>query len=99
MKKKVSFFCLAGIVVIAGGMFLFSGKKAGGGMKLETEKVSRSSISNVVTATGTVEPVTEVDVGTQVSGIVSKLYADYNDVVTAGQLIAKMDTVTLHAEL
>ena len=60
MKKKVSFFCLAEIVVIAGGMFLFSGKKAGGGMKLETEKVSRSSISNVVTATGTVEPVTEV---------------------------------------
>lgn len=54
MKKKVSFFCLAGIVAIAGGMLLFSGKKAGGGMKLETEKVSRSSISNVVTATGTV---------------------------------------------
>ena len=99
MKKKLSIICLAGIAVIAGGIFLFSGKKAGGGMKLETDKVSRNSISNVVTATGTVEPVTEVDVGTQVSGIVSKLYADYNDVVTAGQLIAKMDTVTLHAEL
>ena len=100
MKKKASIFCVAGVVVVAAGIFLFSGKKAGGGgMKLETDKVCRSSISNVVTATGTVEPVTEVDVGTQVSGIVSKLYADYNDVVTAGQLIAKMDTVTLHAEL
>lgn len=99
MKKKIAIISLAGIVVIAGGLLLFSGKKAGGGMRLETEKVSRASISNAVTATGTVEPVTEVDVGTQVSGIVSKLYADYNDVVTAGQLIAKMDTVTLHAEL
>ena len=52
-----------------------------------------------MTATGTVEPVTEVDVGTQVSGIIDKLYVDYNDVVTAGQLIAEMDKVTLVAEL
>lgn len=90
---------LAGIVIIAGGFFLFSGKKAGGRMVLETEKVGRTSITNVVTATGTVEPVTEVDVGTQVSGIIDKLYVDYNDVVTAGQLIAEMDKVTLEAEL
>ena len=68
-------------------------------MVLETEKVGRTSITNVVTATGTVEPVTEVDVGTQVSGIIDKLYVDYNDVVTAGQLIAEMDKVTLEAEL
>ena len=52
-----------------------------------------------MTATGTVEPVTEVEVGTQVSGIIDKLYADYNDVVKAGQLIAEMDKVTLQAEL
>lgn len=90
---------LAGIAVVAGGFFLFSGKKAGGRMVLETETVGRTSISNVVTATGTVEPVTEVDVGTQVSGIIDKLYVDYNDVVTAGQLIAEMDKVTLEAEL
>ncbi len=47
----------------------------------------------------TVEPVTEVEVGTQVSGIIDKLYADYNDVVKAGQLIAEMDKVNLKAEL
>ena len=45
------------------------------------------------------EPVTEVEVGTQVSGIIDRLYADYNDVVKAGQLIAEMDKVTLQAEL
>lgn len=52
-----------------------------------------------MTATGTVEPVTQVEVGTQVSGIIDKLYADYNDQVKAGQLIAEMDKVTLQAEL
>jgi len=97
MEKKKVMIGLAGIVIIAGGFFLFSGKKAGGRMVLETEKVGRTSITNVVT--GTVEPVTEVDVGTQVSGIIDKLYVDYNDVVTAGQLIAEMDKVTLEAEL
>ena len=60
---------------------------------------SRITISNSVTATGTVEPVTEVEVGTQVSGIIDRLYVDYNDVVKAGQLIAEMDKVTLQAEL
>lgn len=99
MNKKKVMIGLAGIVIIAGGFFLLSGKKAGGRMVLETEKVGRASITNVVTATGTVEPVTEVDVGTQVSGIIDKLYVDYNDVVTAGQLIAEMDKVTLEAEL
>lgn len=99
MNKKKVMIGLAGIVIIAGGFFLFSGKTAGGRMVLETEKVGRTSITNVVTATGTVEPVTEVDVGTQVSGIIDKLYVDYNDVVTAGQLIAEMDKVTLEAEL
>ncbi len=53
-----------------------------------------------MTATGTIEPVTEVEVGTQVSGIIDKLYADYNSVVTKGQLIAEMDKVTtLQSEL
>lgn len=80
-------------------MFLFTGKSSKGGIKLETAKVGRSTITNTVTATGTVEPVTEVEVGTQVSGIIDKLYADYNDVVKAGQLIAEMDKINLQAEL
>ncbi|WP_302030137.1 efflux RND transporter periplasmic adaptor subunit, partial [Bacteroides caecimuris] len=55
--------------------------------------------SNSVTATGTIEPVTEVEVGTQVSGIIDKIYVDYNSEVTKGQLIAEMDRVTLQSEL
>lgn len=98
MNKKV-IIGIAAVVLVAGGVWFFTGKSAKGGIRLETAKVGRSSISNTVTATGTVEPVTEVEVGTQVSGIIDKLYADYNDVVKAGQLIAEMDKVNLKAEL
>src|SRR5512140_739561 len=59
------------------------------------DKVTSGEISMVVTATGTVNPVTSVDVGTQVSGIVSKLYADFNSVVKEGQVIAQIDPTFL----
>ena len=95
MNKKKLIIGIVGVLVVAGGIWFFTGKTSKGGIRLETAKVGRSSISN----TGTVEPVTEVEVGTQVSGIIDKLYADYNDVVKAGQLIAEMDKVNLKAEL
>ena len=99
MNNKKLIICIVGVLAVAGGIWLFTGKTSKGGIRLETAKAGRSSISNTVTATGTVEPVTEVEVGTQVSGIIDKLYADYNDVVKAGQLIAEMDKVNLKAEL
>lgn len=64
-----------------------------------TTKVEKQDITTSVTATGTIEPVTSVDVGTQVSGIVSKLYVDYNSVVKAGQVIAELDRTNLTSEL
>ena len=99
MDKKKLIMGGVAVILIAGGVFLFTGKSSKGGIKLETAKVGRSTITNTVTATGTVEPVTEVEVGTQGSGIIDKLYADYNDVVKAGQLIAEMDKINLQAEL
>jgi HlyD family secretion protein len=66
---------------------------------LETDKVTRGDITESVTATGTVESVTQVDVGTQVTGIIDKLYADYNSVVTKGQLIAEIEKTLLDSEL
>ncbi|MGL5957609.1 MAG: efflux RND transporter periplasmic adaptor subunit [Phocaeicola sp.] len=66
---------------------------------IETTQVTRGEVSYAITATGTVEPVTKINVGTQVSGIVDRIYADYNSVVTKGQLIAEMDRVTLLSEL
>ena len=99
MNNKKLIICIVGVLTVAGSIWLFTGKTSKGGIRLETTKAGRSSISNTVTATGTVEPVTEVEVDTQVSGIIDKLYADYNDVVKAGQLIAEMDKVNLKAEL
>ncbi len=98
MKKKtlwiiVGTLCAAAILYLA---FRPTGK---GAVSLESARAERIDIVNSVTATGTVEPVTKVEVGTQVSGIIDKLYADYNDVVKAGQVIAVMDKVNLEAEL
>lgn len=98
MNKKIA-SAIAAIVVVGIGAYFLFGSSSTPTMSVETAKVSRNSISNVVTATGTVEPITKVEVGTQVSGIIDKLYADYNDVVKAGQLIAEMDKINLQAEL
>lgn len=88
------------VVVLAGGaIWIFGGSKAKHKISYTTATVSKSDISNSVTATGTIEPVTEVEVGTQVSGIIDKLYADYNSVVVKGQLIAEMDKITLQSEM
>ncbi len=98
MKKK-SLWIIIGILaaaLIIWSVFRPTGKES---VNLETANVQRIDISSSVTATGTVEPVTKVEVGTQVSGIISKLYVDYNDVVKAGQVIAEMDKVNLQAEL
>ena len=65
----------------------------------ETAKVEKGNIQNSITATGTIEPVTSVTVGTQVSGIVSHLYVDYNSVVKKGQVIAELDKTNLTSEL
>lgn len=66
---------------------------------LETINVTKGEISEVVTATGTLESITTVDVGTQVTGIVSQLFADFNSVVKKGELIAEIDKTTLESEL
>ncbi|MBQ3636398.1 MAG: efflux RND transporter periplasmic adaptor subunit [Bacteroidales bacterium] len=61
--------------------------------------VTRQNISTSVTATGTIEPVTRVEVGTQVSGKIAHLYVDYNSVVKSGQVIAELDKTNLLSEL
>lgn len=65
----------------------------------ETTTLAPSSISNSVTATGTIEPIQQVEVGTQVSGIISKIYVDFNSEVTEGQLIAEIDRSVLETEI
>lgn len=80
------------------GLFLTSCEKKQE-MTVATTKVEKGDLTTSITATGTIEPVTSVDVGTQVSGIVSKLYVDYNSVVKAGQVIAELDRTNLISDL
>ena len=68
-------------------------------VSFDTAKVEKTNIQTSITATGTIEPVTSVTVGTQVSGIVSHLYVDYNSVVKKGQVIAELDRTNLISEL
>lgn len=99
MNKKKLIIAAGVIIVAVGAGWMLSSSEGKSKVNIETTQVKRGEISYSITATGTVEPVTKVDVGTQVSGIIDKLYADYNSVVTKGQVIAEMDRITLTSEL
>ena len=99
--KKISKVWIAAAVVaiVALVSWLLSGGKKQEEVTFDTAKVAPANLMNSVTATGTIEPVTSVTVGTQVSGIVSKLYVDYNTVVKKGQVIAELDKTNLVSQL
>ena len=99
MKNKKIWIGVGVIAIIAVIAWLMSGGKKEEKVEFETAKVERQDIHTTITATGTIEPVTSVTVGTQVSGIVSKLYVDYNSVVKKGQVIAELDKTNLTSEL
>ena len=101
MKKidKKVWIAVAVVAIAVMAYFLFAGGKKEEKVSFETAKVENTSIHTSITATGTIEPVTSVTVGTQVSGIVSKLYVDYNSIVKKGQVIAELDKTNLISEL
>lgn len=98
MKKNIIIGFAVVAVVIVCCCLAFCGK-GNREISFDTVVVGEATISNSVTATGTIEPVTSVDVGTQVSGIVAKLYVDYNSIVKKGQIIAELDKTNLISEL
>ena len=99
MKNKKVWMGIAAVVVVALVVWMCSGGKKEQKAEFSTAKVEKQNISTSITATGTIEPVTSVTVGTQVSGIVSKLYVDYNSIVKKGQVIAELDKTNLISEL
>lgn len=98
MKKK-TLYIGAAVVIVTGGLIygLSSGKAES--IKLETAKISRGNVSNIITASGALEAVETVEVGTQVSGVIQKIYVDYNSQVKRGQLLAQLDETPLRAQL
>ena len=98
MKKKT--YIIIGAVVAAVLLaWMFLGDKKEAKVTYATAEAKTGAIATSVTATGTIEPVTSVTVGTQVSGIVAHLYVDYNSVVKKGQVIAELDKTNLMSEL
>ena len=99
MKNKKLWIAIGVFALAVIAYLLLSGGKKEEKVEFETAKVDQGNIQTTITATGTIEPVTSVTVGTQVSGIVSKLYVDYNSVVKKGQVIAELDKTNLISEL
>lgn len=99
--KKLSkvWLVVAVVIIVAIVAWALSGGKKQEQITFDTAAVAPANIMNSITATGTIEPVTSVTVGTQVSGIVSKLYVDYNSVVKKGQVIAELDKTNLMSQL
>ena len=100
-KSRISkiWIAVVVIVIVAVAAWAMSGGKKEEDINFKEEKVTLKTLQNSVTATGTIEAVTSVTVGTQVSGIVNKLYVDYNSQVKKGQVIAELDKTNLLSEL
>lgn len=99
MNKKKTLVIVAVAAIAALAVWLLSDGKKEEKITFDTAAVAPTNIMNSITATGTIEPVTSVTVGTQVSGIVSKLFVDYNSVVKKGQVIAELDKTNLMSQL
>lgn len=99
MNKKKTLVIVAVAAIATLAVWLLSGGKKEEKITFDTAAVAPANIMNSITATGTIEPVTSVTVGTQVSGIVSKLFVDYNSVVKKGQVIAELDKTNLMSQL
>ena len=98
-KKKTMLWVLLAVAVAVAAWIVVRSVSAKPGVKIQTETLSRGDMENSVTATGTVEPLEQVEVGTQVSGIIARIYVDYNSQVKEGQVIAELDKDVLETEL
>jgi len=97
-KKKIIIISVISVAVIAIGLYFFLKGSPKDAYRLETTKLSINKITTTVTATGTIDPIIEIAVGTQVSGIISKIYVDFNSVVKKGQILAELDKTTLQTD-
>ena len=99
MKRTHWMLIAAAAVVVAGGGWLLRSRAAHEAPKFRTAGVERGSIEFTVSATGTVQPVEQVEVGSQVSGTVYRLHADYNSRVSAGQVLCELEPSGLNARV
>jgi len=99
MKKKLIWWLVIVVVVVAAGGYYWIQRGRSQEITYRFEKIDRGDLAVTISATGTLNAVTTVQVGTQVSGTIAKLYADFNSVVTEGQLLAQLDPTFLEASV
>lgn len=100
MKKRTIIIIVIVLGILTSAYFIIRPKAVDAGkINIETAKAKPGTISKTITATGTLEAITTVEVGTQVSGIVENIYVDFNSYVKKGQLLARIDTTNLAAAL
>jgi len=97
-KKKIIIIATASVIVLAIAAFFLFKSSPKDSIHLETTSLTTGKISSSITATGTLEAIIEVTVGTQVSGKISKIYVDYNSVVKKGEVLAEIDKTSLQIE-
>ena len=98
-SKRLAIIATVALLLVAGIFFFVRGRRANGAAEFITAKVERGAIRKVVNATGTVQALLTVQVGSQVTGQVQALYADYNSVVREGQMLAKIDPRRYQADV
>ena len=99
MKKRIIYIGSAVVVLAIGYLAYRSLGSAKQTVTFETAKIEKGTISNTITATGTLEAIKTVNVGTQVSGVIEKIFVDFNSLVKKGQLLAQLDETPLLAQL
>ncbi len=97
--KKIFIYVVMPLLLLVSGGYYFLGNTKSEQIQYRTEKISRGDITIQVRATGTINPKRIVQVGSQVSGTISKLYADFNSEVHAGEIIAMIDSTFLYASV
>ncbi|MDR2009680.1 MAG: efflux RND transporter periplasmic adaptor subunit [Bacteroidales bacterium] len=96
-KKTIIFLCI--LVVVIGVIVYFIVENNKKDIIINTTKAKESTIQKIITATGYIQPVDKIDVGTQVSGVIEKIFVDFNSIVEKGQILAELDKSTLREQL
>jgi HlyD family secretion protein len=99
LKSKILFVSVAVLLLLTLGVVKYRSKFRFNANNFDIEEVSVGRIDKIITVTGTISPIDVVKVGSQINGIVEKMYADFNDVVKKGQRLAKLETYLIENKL